>query len=209
MAYSEVEIVNLALNSLGKDSIRDFSVSDDDPKSGRISERLYQITRDNLISSHDWSFARATEELRKVDQDHVEGVLYALPSDCFVPRRLYPRGGKANRFHIEGGNLLIPNGFFRENGVKPYLKYTRLTVHTGLFKPYFVEALATALAAKLCMPMTRDRKLLPIVKEEARTAYLFAARIDSNIDSGDDHVDLDLEHDTFIDPDPMGVVFNG
>lgn len=209
MAYSEVEIVNIALNSLGKESIRSFSVSDDDPKSGRLAERLYTIARDSLISNHDWSFARKTVQLRKLTETHVEGVLYALPSDCFVPRRLYPRGGLPNKFRIEENRILIPFTSCTTDGTAPNLRYTRKVSTTGLFPPYFIDALSAALAARLCMPMTRDKKFHKELKADARTAFMLAARTDANADSGDDYIDLDVQHDSFIDPDATGVMFDG
>lgn len=209
MAYSEVEIVNIALNTLGKASIRDFSVSDDDPKSGRISERLYNIARDKMIAAHDWSFARKTVELKKLTEEHAEGVLYALPSDCFVPRRLYPRGAKPNKWRVESNCILILHGYFNSTGTIPKLRYTATVTKTGYFPPHFVDALSMDLAKRLCMPMTRDKKFYRELKSDANMALLTASRIDANSDSGDEYVDLDTQYDSFLEPDGNRTVFYG
>lgn len=209
MSYPEVEIVNIALNLLGRESIRDFSVSDTDPKTGRLAERIYKISRDKLLSKHDWSFARKTSVLQKVTEGHIEGVLYKLPSKCFVPRRIGPRGGKGNNFRIEGRDLLILDGDTISAGVIPYLRYTQYIKETSWFPPYFIDALAKEIEYRLCMPITKDKKRSKELASEARGYFLDAAHIDSNLDSGDDYREIDRENDSYLEPDAMRTQFDG
>jgi len=207
--YSEIEIVNLALNTLGKASLRDFSLTEDDPASGRISKRVYENIRDRLVSAHDWTFARASVYLKKKAEEHPEGVRYGMPSDCFVPRRLAPRLGKPNRWSVEGRDIIIPFSMISVMGVMPILRYTRYVDKTGLFPPYFVLALSTAIAAGLAMPLTGDKDVK--IANEKSAMYLLsdAKLIDSNIGCGDDYQDQDLEYDTFVIADQTGTLFYG
>lgn len=207
--YSAVEIVNIALNMLGKASIRDFSIGDDSPKAGRISERIYTITRDSLLSEHAWTFAKCTKLLNMSETTHPKGVLYVLPSDRLLMHRIHPRYGTPNRWSIEGALLLIPEGYINEYGDQPYLEYTKRVTTTGLFPAYFVDALSYRIAARLCMPILRDIRFNSSLKKDANWAVSLAKMLDSNTGEGDDHNDMDREYDTFIETDIGGAVFDG
>lgn len=211
--YSEVDIVNIALNTLGRESIRDLSTSVDDPKTGRISKRLYTIARDTLIQGHDWSFARDSQELQVVADTHPEGVLYKVPSDCFVPRRIYPRSAKPNKWVLMQRSdirvILLPDGHYSEYGTVPILRYTKQVTLTSLFSPMFVDALSLHLAARLCMPITRDSKYRKELQSEAFAMLRQAQFVDANSDSGDHNHEIDIEYDSFINPNGTGVTFYG
>jgi len=208
--YSEVEIVNYALGALGKEAIREFSTNETDPITGRLTKRMYDITRDSIISKHDWSFARGTVYLNKVEGiTHPEGTLYALPSDCFVPRRIGPRLGAPATWHVESGNVVIPTALIVANGNQPILRYTKFVSTTANFKPYFVEALYYEISAILCMPLTRDVKLAQALVKQAGIKLLEAKLVDSNVGNGDDHVSQDLIYDTFITGVEATESFNG
>jgi len=198
MAYSEVEIVNLALGELGKTPIRDFSISDTDPITGRLTQRMYKFCRDKLIGLHDWSFARCTVTLRKKDEEHPEGVVYSLPSDCFVPRRLGPRMGAPNRWSVEGRNVIIPFSRISSVGDAPILRYTKSVTNTAFFVPYFISALYLSIAAEIAMPLNQDVEIAGAMLKRARDEFNLARLIDSNVGCGDDDIEQDLLYDTFV-----------
>jgi len=206
---SEVEIVNLALGVLGKAALRDFSVAENDPFTGRLANRVYIAARDHYLSVHDWSFARATATLKmRLNETHPEGVVYALPSDCFVPRRLGPRVGSPNKWSVEGRNVIVPTARATSFGAEPILRYTKQVTNTGYFMPYFVTALYTEIASRLAMPLNCDSEVASAVRKEAKMLLAEAKLIDSNIGEGDDHVSQDLLYDTFVAVDIPVETFN-
>jgi len=209
MAYSEVEIVNLALTELGKTAIRDFSITDTDPITGRLGKRVYQASRDLLLSGHDWTFARVTIALQQRAETHPKGVLYALPSDCYVARRVEPRSGRPNTWSVEGRSLIIPLDRVVSLGTQPLLRYTKQLTNTALFPPYFVDALMYEIARRISKPLTANAELSSELKKDAKASLLNAKLIDANIGEGDDHHQQDLDYDTFVAIDVPGEAFNG
>jgi hypothetical protein len=206
---SAVEIVNLALDELGKVALRDFSTTPTDPVSGRLAKRRYEASRDLLISKHDWTFARCTVVLNLVSGvSHPDGVVYGLPADCFVPRRLGPRAGAPSQWSIEGRYIIIPTNYTCSWGAQPRLRYTKIVTQTTIFPPYFIDALALLIASKLAMPLSADQKVASTLTTMYERSWREAALIDSNIGEGDDYMSQDLQYDSFVKTDIPVVVFS-
>lgn len=206
---SAVEIVNLALDELGKVALRDFSTTPTDPISGRLAKRRYEMSRDWLVSKHDWTFARCTVLLNLVSGvSHPDGAVYGLPADCLVPRRIGPRVGASNQWEVEGRYVIIPTDYTRSWGEQPRLRYTRITTQSTLFPSYFIDALALHIASKLAMPLNCDQKVALALNRAFQQSWREAALIDSNIGNGDSDLTQDLQYDTFITTDVPTVVFS-
>ena len=140
---SEVEICNRALVKLGEKTILSL---DDDSKTGRTCNLLYEPTRDYVLRSHPWNFAIKRVELAQNTEGPVYDYDYSykLPSDCL--RVLIP-----NReqwvYGIEGRNLVT-------DWPDSWLKYIRRVEDTNQMDASFKESLACKLAAEMAVTLT-------------------------------------------------------
>ena len=95
MPSSKIHICNIALASLGAQSIRSF---DEDNKAARMCDTFFDSTRDYLLSKFDWPFARAMAKLQAIDTSAETlppgYTAYGLPNDCRTPRDILPPGSR-------------------------------------------------------------------------------------------------------------------
>ncbi len=198
--YSEVSICNMAFALLGEDSIRSF---DDSNRRARLSQRLYEATRDYLLFRFDWPFARAYKYLKEVDTsdlDVPEGQhVFQLPSDCLVPRDIHPRGSK-EPWEVYGNLLYTPLATVG-------LYYTRKETNTNLFSTTFANLLATALAVRLAPPLAQDDALTGQLYKQYQYELREVMESDANIGNTYRSYDEDPDNDSFVDPD-MGYNLN-
>jgi len=162
-----IEVCNLALLYVGNgQTINDFDEATQEAKACKV---FYVKARDALLQSFPWSFATKRSALAALSTPDVEtsdartgwSYSYALPSDCLSPRRLWagartPASGDRIPFAIEGVLLLTD-----EEDAE--LTYTFQESTVARWSPLFVEALAWALAMKLCL-------ILPVRPEWAKNA---------------------------------------
>lgn len=198
---SEVGICNLALIQVGELSIRSLEESTD--RAG-LCKTLYPIVRDMVLSSYNWSFARKTELLQRLDVDSVEGPTYQIPSDCLTPICLWPRGQLPAQYKVMGDKIIIPT--YRITGAETflatdrYLQYVRRETNTALFSSSFVDLLSLSLAARLAVPLANDIKWAATIQNELRIARQEAEAEDANRDDEYRNANEDPENDTFVNP---------
>ena len=163
MALSETSIVNMALARLGANRINALT----DTSVEAIQANLhYTQTRDALLRSHTWCFARARAIL-SVDTtapafgyDHQ----YILPADFLRLVGLYDT---SYPYAIEGDRLLTDDD-------ATDLYYIRKVTDPAEFDPLFAEVLVLQLAVKLVMPLSGDKVLRREVQDEL---FLVMARV--------------------------------
>jgi len=196
MAISKIQICNLALASLGEDSIRSF---DENNKRARLCDIFYNITRDYLLSKFDWPFARTFTYLNEVIVEHdvPEGMrVFQLPNDCENPRDISPLGSR-QKWYIQADKLYT-------NIEKVGLYYTKKEVNQALFSSTFSNLLALGISVRICPPITQDKQLA----KDLHTQYNILqaetwesdANIGNNWEPDDDH-----NNDTFVYPDNLGI----
>lgn len=194
MYTSEVDICNLALAAIGEADIDSLT---EDTKRARLCARYYSKTRDHLIAEFDWPFARKARELKPLASPLnvvPEGMTgYGLPVDCVTPLDILPLGSK-DEWTVLGRELFCST---RTDEECPTLRYTSLIISPGLFSAAFGNILATGLAARLCNPITKDRKL-------ARDLYLQYTNEKKEAWAGDATIGVELNpdddpnNDTFV-----------
>ena len=154
MALSETSICNQALGKLGAKRINDFETDNSTPG---IQCRLhYELTRDALLRSHAWRFARARKALV---QDTVDPVFeydnqFILPTDFLALKSVYEnRYSDENiaSFVIEGKRLLTNNSTVN-------LRYIKTVTDPREFDPLFVKLLVLLLADELIGPLVGGDK---------------------------------------------------
>lgn len=151
MASDVTKICNLALGKLGSERIQSLT---DEKQAARFCNLFYEQTRDEVLRSHQWNFATARATLSELADAPAFGWenQFALPSDCLRVLQLngYEQNEQRDLYEIEGRNLMTD-----EDAAE--VKYTARVTDANQFDPLFIAALATLLAAKLCVPLTGAR----------------------------------------------------
>jgi hypothetical protein len=188
---SKIQIVNLAFARLGAASIRSFS---EDNKHARTAEVFFDILKDALLESYDWSFARATATLQALDEDHdYYTYVYQLPSDCLTPRYI-SLNKQLDVWEREEDKIIT-------NVADAILVYTKRLESTGLFTPLFCIALSSVLAVRMCPIVTQDKELQIVLNEEAKTAIGEAMLTDANVGNTYRYPTEQPEEHSFVNPD--------
>jgi hypothetical protein len=149
---SEVDICNRALQKLGAKRIVSLT---EDSRNARECNASYEILRDEELSAHPWSFARARAQLAADAVSPAFGYANQFPKPVDFLSFSFPMepptqdgagvpsGPFRKDWQIEGDKILT-------NDSAPLdVVYTRQIKDTTLFHPMFVEALASRLALEL------------------------------------------------------------
>jgi hypothetical protein len=139
---SEVQMCNLALSRIGEEPI---SAIDEGGNKANLCQTYYTTIRDELLSNHDWGFARKRRALALLSEDAVGRwtYTYQMPVDCLKPRFVEYGGRQDTPFRIEGDTILT-------NTEDAVLVYTYRITDTTKFSTDFTVALWTRLAAEIC-----------------------------------------------------------
>lgn len=149
MAASAVEVVNLALVSLG---LQPISALADDSDRARAASRLYETTRDELLRSANWNFAQTRAELAQLMPNPEWGDLYAyqLPADCLMV--LETNLDTDEPWRIEGRTLVTGAGSVS-------ILYVARVTDPAQWDAGFTQAVVDRLAFRLSYPLTRNATL--------------------------------------------------
>lgn len=193
---SIIEICNLALTRLGADSIRSF---DEDNKRARLSQITYEHVRNLYLEDFEWTFNTKYAQLALLSTithpsfDYV----YQIPTDCLYPRQIMDESGNISstvKWEVFGIRIAtsIPGA---------WLRYSEKVTVSGIFPPYFVEALASQIAAELAPAIVQDKKQYATLTQVAE-ARLTNAR-DKDAEKGVEYLfrDNDPVNDKYVYPD--------
>lgn len=150
MASSAVEICNEALALVGAAPIASLS---EQTVAGQLLNRLYTTTRDELLVSHPWKFAKMRVILN-VDATAPAfdyAYRYQLPSDCL--RVIETSLGTEARWTIENGYFLC------DASSTVGIAYVSRVTTEATFSTPFCEALAHKLASKIAYPLVQSSTL--------------------------------------------------
>lgn len=163
MSLTAVQICNAALVNTGTSAtINSF---DERTSESRACKAIYELTRDGLLERFPWKFATKRQSLALNSGSWLQRTgwtySYALPSDCIIPRRIWagvrtPNALDKIPFEVEASGpgtsttetsqlILLTDQAAAE------LIYTARNDNPALYSPLFIEALAWALAKKLCL----------------------------------------------------------
>jgi len=125
----------------------------------------YEQTRDALLRSHWWRFAKARSSLTATTTPSFEwDYAFTLPTDFLAMRTVFednntPKNNTIYSYSLEG-NLLLTN----ESTCK--IRYTKQVTGVTSFDPLFIEVLVQQLALKLVMPISQDVKAYESIKDD-------------------------------------------
>ena len=154
MALTDTEVVNLALDYLGKQNITSLT---ENTNEAIRSLRQLPIARRVVLTQSPWTFARRVEPLAQEAVNRFEGewtFCYDLPRDCVKVFRLIPQGeaprliGRPVPMYQEGGKL-----FTHEPDAR--LLYVFDQTNPDTWTHDFTDAVALQLALRLAPGMVR------------------------------------------------------
>ena len=148
---SPLDICNIALSKLGEAPIP--SLDANGSPASRLCYMHYHPVRREVLCAARWSFAKKKVELSGAfsDDTGMHSVPHTLPQDC-----LRVLAVNCPSWTLRGRTI-----FCTRQDIQ--LLYIADIEDTSLFEPLFIEALATRLACKLCIPLlssTTARKAL-------------------------------------------------
>lgn len=156
MAISNTSICNQSLGKLGSKRINDFSDTTESSVQAIQCRLHFEPTRDALIRSHWWRFARARATLSQdtVDPDFEWDNQFILPEDFLRFRSIEEETGvtsKSRRHAIEGDRFLT--NFSTVN-----MRYVKKVTDPTKFDPLFVKVFVWLLADEMILPLAGSDK---------------------------------------------------
>ena len=164
---SETEIINQSLGRVGAKRISDFDDTDEANNQSVQARLHYAQTRDALLRSHWWRFARTRVQLsaNATAPPFEYSTAFDLPND-FLREWLPPwednsevQGRTRNTYSLEGNQVLSNESTMR-------LRYVRRVEDVTEFDPLFTEVLVLQLALKFVMPLSQDKVLWQLIYAE-------------------------------------------
>lgn len=189
MASSVTDLCNMALDSLGQESIMS-AFPPDDSKQARACNKRYETARDAVLRAHRWNCATKRAVLTKLSNAPAFGFTSAhqIPSD-FI--RMANLDDLDILFRIEGGDdgrVLLSD----ESTVNLLYVYRLETV--PLMDEGLKECIAARLAAEIAKKLTGDnqvaRDLYAVYKDKLADAQ-YADSLESPVETLQDRTWLD------------------
>jgi hypothetical protein len=196
----ETDLLNDALSQFGGSSITSIS---DGSINANHCQRFYPPLRRALIRMHHWNFALQWVQLAQDVTPPVAmwAYAYTLPAECLKVVNyggsatavsslslIYPDSGirVVVRYKIEGRKLVSNDGTV-------YIQYLRDVTNPDEWDGMFYQVMASWLASKLCMAITKDVKLSTGLLGQARDILLpIATAVDGQEGSVEPYVVDDL-----------------
>lgn len=178
MATTDVDICNRALSRLGTRAT--ISALDENSTEARTASIWYVATRDVLLRSHDWNFARRRAVLAEQGTAPTGWTFrYALPTDCVRLLRLAsatPDMGSV-RFEVAGDST---SRFVLCDEPAAEAVYTARVDDPNLYDAGFASALVDQLAAHIAYPITQKTETAVRLAQMARATLADAMAADVN-----------------------------
>lgn len=187
---SETDICNMALDHLGEEIIMSSGV--DNRPAVKFVRRWYAHTRDTLLETAYWRFARKRASLASTATPAFEwGYSYPLPTDFL---KLIPMTADG---YMNGAVMShdIENGCILTNTAGPLLiRYIARITDPGKFSNLFTEALALNLALRATLKITGKQGYREQLAKDFERALMNAQIADGMM--GDQQAPLDSDWET-------------
>jgi hypothetical protein len=196
-----IDICNLALSRVGAARIQSL---DDNTKAARECTTILPFSRDAVLRSYDWAFARKRLDLALLDET-VTGFdyIYKYPTDCICIRKITDINGAMTSIvwdwntqkYVSSGKIKYEIGVSSDlntnvvltNTELAELVYTARVTNANLYDSLFVEALAWKLAADLAMPLLNK----PEVQGAFYKNFLFAVSQAQVVSANEEEIKVD------------------
>ncbi|MFA5322333.1 MAG: hypothetical protein WC373_06625 [Smithella sp.] len=203
MAYSIVNIVNLALDELGVPSISSMTEASD---AAELANRIWEYARDQALEDGDWNFAKLPA---KLVQDAVYAAAptdpkwlyrYTKPTSCLKVRELvdtnnldigrYWYDARAKGY-VEEGDYIYCN--FDNTSTDLYCRYTTIITDVTKYRPSFINALKFKLAAMMA------RKLVAMNPDGFEQKYVYNLTNATGKNQAQDYIEGDQGNTDWLD----------
>lgn len=177
---SNVQIANSALTKIGSARITALT---DNVKAAREINAIFELRRDYLLRTHNWSFAMERTMLPALSAAPAWGYtyLYQLPTDCLrvvqvddmwvVPGMAdYTSGPDSEPYKITGRRIET------DIGAPLKLRYIKRMTDPAQFDAAFVEVFANDLADQVCEALTQSNTKREATRAALRQSLLEAIR---------------------------------
>lgn len=167
MAVSEVDLANLALGMLTRDSIRSL----DGKEPGAVQTKQFmQQAIEEVIEEYDWPQCRVIKTLTAVELDDLRGWTgaYALPSDLVFLWRIEDSAGTlVTEFEVGmSGDVSSTTNYIYSSGAGLTIRYGSNRCPLSRFSPQTINLMAIKLAQKCCLPITKDKALYKFLTDQ-------------------------------------------
>jgi len=169
---SQVGICNMALTRLGQQRITSLSQSS---LEAQFCSLYYEQTKDELLTSHEWSFAVERKVLAAVSGDNFTeySYKYSLPTDYL---RVITQISSDDYTDLEDA-YRIEGKYLLSDLSHNYIKYIKHITQDNDLPTLFVEPFYLRLATKLNLKLTQDQSLMRLLFQEFSGAMLSAMGI--------------------------------
>lgn len=173
-AISVLTICNIALSKLGEAPLSTLDANGS--PASRLCYMHYHPVRREVLCAARWSFAQKEVTLTSSEKDDtgLHSVPHTLPQDC-----LRVLAVNSPCWTLRGRSIFCPQTELR-------VLYLADVEDPTLFEPLFIEALATRLASKLCIPLLSSITARKALTDEynhivlPQAAYVNAVQDNSN-----------------------------
>lgn len=151
MAQTALELVNLALATIGADTISSLT---EDTKEATLASLLYSQARDEVLEAHPWVCALKRAELdMDTPADYGWENAFALPEDFLSLVEVEGAGADSPRvYEIEGKRILTDLDTMR-------IRYVARVEDVSLFPPAMTDCIVLNLASKLAYAIVGKESL--------------------------------------------------
>lgn len=184
MSYSELQLYNLAVDAVGGTGT--IETTTEESREAELCSRWFGPVRDKVLRAAHWQSAkkvarlaqiapRASEVWTTTDPSPPYTYGYSLPEDMLIPRFL------ADHARFELSIYDNDRHMLSTSGASSLLYYTaRIQVHQ--MESSLALAIAAALAAHICEPLTGATRKAQFKLQEANEAIMQARLETANID---------------------------
>lgn len=185
----EVTLYNLALDTIGARA--NISLPTEASREAEACNRWFSPIRDQVLASAPWPEATKIARLallvaQDADGDGVWAAgdprpdltnSYALPTDMLRPQYVAGYGSFTIQSYGEDAKALMTNG------ETPVLVYTFRQTRISLWSPELQMAIMSALAARICIPLTGKTSRTKLLIDQANQHIMAARETAANMGS--------------------------
>ena len=207
---TKTTICNKALLLIGEEPINSYD--DDTSLAGRVCRLHFDSVFRSVLESGHWTDVTTVEmllpisvqqkealdntEQEKMDSEGIYGPkkrYYAIPADCATIIDVYPAGRERFRQNPVVWNIRylreLGNKFIETSYPMPLnIEYIKEVANMDLYSSKFADCLYTALAAAICMPLTKDMQKTQAIVQYAAQIKADALRENLNEDGEDKQI---------------------
>lgn len=149
-----LDICNLALSKLGESPLD--GIDPNGSPAARMCYMHYHPVRREVLCASRWSFATVAATLHSSESDAsgTAALPHTLPADCLRVLRV-----DSPNWSMRGRSIFCP-------GESVNILYTTDAEDVTTFDPLFIEAMATRLACKLCIPLINSNTVRQALTDE-------------------------------------------